>query len=698
MTFAAHAQAPSDDALNREPIDSGIADVELSDEQRYLETLEWAQEIVRFAVRAADHNSDEAAETALMSTSTPEDRRAALNRAARDALDDAEQDALDIAETMFGDEYWTPGALPAESDRFPEESLYWELGAFDLSTVRPIFSQRRFLPEFDPDGKTVCNIHYATRDVFVPEEPFPTWLNGVHATTKVATAAIAFQLEVGEIYSEERIWETAEDLRNPLVYSTVVVLPVSSMDEGCVDVLVVTRDIWSLRAGWDLDYSGGVLRELGIRFVETNLAGLNDTIGLSFLLSQGSWGLGPVWQADWIGGRNLFAQVELSAIFDRETGGFDGTAGILNFRQPIRTVDDSEGWEFSTQHRVATERNYIGRELRTETVADPVTGENFEIQRRWYETYLKSRVTRSWAFGVDNRHILHAGAFMDLVDVDARPMDASVTEGALDEFTQKFLPRQERGLGPLFQYVFFQRKFIERVNYREFERTERYRRGFEARADIRYSEPYVGASDRFLSALALVAFREGFGSDGLIELAALQSVRFQSPITDIRTEGVLRIATPSGLAGRFVDRVFVRRWARNEENEFYELSEQNAVRGLGGDSIEGSNAFVQNLEWRSRAVDIFSIRVGVAVFNDIGASWDPGEAPEWRSSVGFGLRLFAPQFMATVASLDIGFEIGREDNLSLGNWALPVAAPSISIRFGQLFGGATVLTRESLEF
>jgi hypothetical protein len=643
---------------------------------RVIRAVTWAQEIVRFSARAGFQELE----------------------AARDEEDRGQFfDEEAFARMTFGDEYWTPGALPSVSNRFPEDTLYHELGAYDLGTIRPIFARRGFLPDFNPEGKQVCDIHYNTRDIFVPEEDFPTWLNALHKTTRLSTLETIFQYEVGEVYDERKLRETIQDLENEAVYSTVVALPVVSETEGCVELAVITRDIWSLKAGVDFDISGGTLNNLTIRAVETNLAGLNDTIGVFYQMDQGSFQVGPVWLADWIGGNDLFGTIELRAVFDRVEGGIDGTAGLLQFSQPIRTVRDNTGWLISERHRVATERDYEGSQIRTETVTDPESGQDVVLERQWYETDVRTEASRSWAFGLDDRHILNVGGFLDIVEVDPRPNNEDASDAALQRFKERFLPRQERGLGPVLRYRFFQQKYLERINYREFERTERYRGGFEARAELRYSEEFFGASSRFLEALALATYRGGVGKDGLFEVGALQGVRIQGHISDIRTEGVIRLALPSGLAGRFVSRTFGRRWAKNDNNQFFEIASTTAVRGLGGEVIEGSNAFVQNLEWRSRAVEFWTIRLGGAFFGDVGAVWEPGGTPTWRGSVGFGLRIFAPQFMTGVLSLDVGFEVGTDERWEIGNATMPFATPSLSIRFGQLFEGATDLPLETLQ-
>src|SRR5690606_2798928 len=100
---------------------------------------------------------------------------------------------------------------------------------------------------------------YVPRDIFLPEDPFPLWLNAIHSTTRISTLLSATPIQVGQTYSTILIEDAEVELRDPTVYSAVVIVPVMSPASNCVDLYVVTRDLWSLRAAIDPQISGGVL-------------------------------------------------------------------------------------------------------------------------------------------------------------------------------------------------------------------------------------------------------------------------------------------------------------------------------------------------------------------------------------------------------------------------------------------------------
>jgi hypothetical protein len=76
--------------------------------------------------------------------------------------------------------------------------------------------------------------------------------------------------------------------------SVVVVIPVTSAQEGKVDMLVVTRDIWSLRLNTQYTFQQGSLTNLSIALSENNFLGRRSVFAAGFTMDQGAIATGPI--------------------------------------------------------------------------------------------------------------------------------------------------------------------------------------------------------------------------------------------------------------------------------------------------------------------------------------------------------------------------------------------------------------------
>ena len=571
--------------------------------------------------------------------------------------------------------------LPESRDAFPAGSRYAQLGDYEWRVVRPILTERGYTPELAPEGLTICAIHYAPRPIFLPEEPFPLWLNALHVTTRANTVAWAAPVETGQRYTELVANDVELELQNPAVFSMVAALPVESSTAGCVELLVVTRDLWSLRLAFAPQLSGGVLEYLGVSIEETNFLGLNDTIGVDFGLRQGSWELGPRWFADWLGGRDVVVSEEFRVIVNREEGGYEGTANRFELRRPLRSSRQERGWHVVAEHRASVGRVFDGRAINRVTIDDPETGRSWELDERWDDLIVNVEGGYTRSYGLQVKHNVTVGPYATIRGVGARVADPDVPQAVIDELIAERLPRAERSIGLRTSYEFFYNRFFALTNYRDFERAERYRLGLSGFVTVDYSEPGLGATARFLEARGAVSHVQPLGADALVQIAGLSAARLRAPVTDVRFEGLVLVATPRAWAGRWVARAWAQTISRNDANLRTRLNATTGLRGVLGTAVEGSDAWLANVEWRSLPVDVLSVYVGLAAFADIGGAREVDE--DWTSlaSVGVGLRVFVPQGMATVGSIDLAMPVGN------GQWSGRPPSPVLTVRFGQLFDG-----------
>ncbi len=576
-------------------------------------------------------------------------------------------------------------AAHAQELEVPDTSPYARLGELDRAMVDDALQSLGLQPEHAPGDRPICEVRTVQRDIIVPEDPFPLWLNVFHRTTRERTIARALTLAPGDTFDEITYRDAERQLRDPSIYSVVAVVPTVAADPGCVDVLVVTRDVWSLRPTWFIA-TAGVVTNLHLGLVETNLLGLNHQLSAGFDLGIGSWEIGPTFYGQRMFGGDIDVWDSFDLIFDRERGQLEGSRNTLSIASPLRDTTARRGWALTLAHDHRIERRYNAATLRT--FDDPATAEDDAVDQRWRQTdiSMQASVTRAW--GTRFRHLLTGIAGLSLREVEPLPY-AEVDAAVLDAFVDAVLPRAERSIGPGVRWTGYENRHMSVRGYDTWGFAEEVRLGGYVEAQVTTSEPGLGASVRFARPRGQVLYRLRMGSDGFVSASLSQSVRIGGDdgvdVTDAVTTGLVNLVTPSVLAGRVVVRGLARRVSENDDNVLSLLGADAGLRGYVAGALQGENVAMTNVEWRSAYVTILSTYVGMAVFTDGAAAWAEDGEPQWYPSMGVGLRWVIPQVGTQVRALDVGFPLRDGQDLRLFGRQTSIPRPVVSITLGQAF-------------
>lgn len=600
------------------------------------------------------------------------------------------QDRPSVPNLMPAEVPTPPDFLSMETTRaFPHHSPYRSLGEYDWRLTKRVLAEQNATPAHDAEGVMICEIHYFPYDIFLPDEPFPLFLNKMHATTREDVLRRRASIEPGDTYSVLRAEDVRDQIWDTEVYSTVVAVPVEHPEKACVDLYVISRDLWSLRIGFKPEITGGILEKLELSIVETNFLGVNDSLGVGFRLDQGAWEIGPIWSTTWPGGANIDIEETFRLVFDREFGGYDGVRNALRVERPLRSSWDRDAWFIDTNIKSAKKRVFDGRRIHTVDYVDTNTGDHYTVDERWHELRFEAEGGYVRAWGLRYKTLVTAGAFIDLRQVRAEPMDSSIPSEVLEQFRVDRLPRAERAMGPLFRWEWYSNRYFHLTNYERFEVSESYKKGIHLLAEVRYSDPAFGADVRFIDGTLGARYVAPMGDDAFVDMATIGRIRWgANGFVDRRLEFSTRLVMPSGPLGRFVARGWARLLREDDANERFRIGAAEGLRGERGHVAEGRNAWIANLEWRSKPVEVLSTFLGFATFVDIGSAWERYERPRTYASVGAGLRFMAPQAMAFPVAIDIAFPVGHNA------WKGGLPSPVISLRFGQLFEPVSNFTLE----
>ncbi len=570
------------------------------------------------------------------------------------------------------------------------------LSSLERQSVTRAIAKRGYTVEASPWGKRIGKIHVYNEDVFAEKFGLLEFFNHFHVTTKESAVAAEVVIGEGELWDQERVNETARRLRDPLWTSVVVVIPVASADAGKVDMLVVTRDIWSLRLNTQYTFQQGSLTNLSVALSENNFLGSRSVFAAGFSMDQGAIATGPIFldknllglrldfraRFDFILNRqNLQEELGLSegppTISERDKPGFnrEGTQSSFSLSKPLFSLASTWGVGLSFSHRYAIDRRFRGLGLlpvdcSTGTCVFPLDGNGrFQSQldlarsaldagligvqyemRRWDVT---ASTVRQW--GTDIKHQLSIGYSVD--NTDPRPL-ASFPGNAVERaaFIRDVLPRNEATSTPFVSYGFFIPKFKTFRNISTFELAEDARLG--PAVDVSYSAglKLLGSDFNFQRGGWSAAWGFPWCRDGLVRPSVSMSTRIQnvdgggtSFIDNTATLGI-RVVTPTYKWARLVgETTIATRW-NDIGNRFFSIGSDNGLRGFLINEFSGTRTgdrlIRTQLELRTVPRPLWVIRYGGVLFYEVGGVGDTfaGNAKiQLHHDVGVGFRMLIPQ-------------------------------------------------------
>ena len=153
--------------------------------------------------------------------------------------------------------------------------------------------------------------------------------------TRVEVVRAELLLREGDLFDAQLVEENELHLIGAGFASVVVIVPLKTEREDTVDLLVVTRDLWSLRLSSDFETAGSVINYALLSLTDTNLLGYNKTIQASFLLRQRNLDIGArYFDRNLLGKRFVLDWSQGVVISREEEGGMEGHYGASDSAVP----------------------------------------------------------------------------------------------------------------------------------------------------------------------------------------------------------------------------------------------------------------------------------------------------------------------------------------------------------------------------
>jgi outer membrane protein assembly factor BamA len=489
-------------------------------------------------------------------------------------------------------------------------------------------------------GAVIGDIQVDTQDIFDLDDPRENNVlyraaNRLHVTTKPWYIRRLLLFKSGDRVSRSIIEETRRVIRGSASVYDVSIRPIR-YENGVVDILVRTRDTWTLQPSVKLSRAGGVTTG-GFSIKEDNLAGTGTKVGVARSKD-----------VDRTGTSLQFAHEHLFDGWTRiaaERSSFtDGSANALSVTRPFYSLDTPWAAGASASNFQRTDSIFRNGQQVGKFRHDNTAGEIFG----------------GWSPGRVGQWTQRTSLGVSYSD------DAYAVDPTLPPPTS--IPADRTLAAPFVRHELIEDDFLEVQNRDQIRRPEYLAMGFHSLVQVGRSLAALGATDQ--PWLVSGSLSKGFRAfdDGQILTALSFSGQYGSQVGDVRSGGTsVRYFQPQRgsftlyLAGS-LDAVK----PASSADELL-LGGDNGLRGYPLRYQSGTRRAIFTAEERYYT-DWFPFRlfrVGWAVYTDLGRAWG-GESvnatPGWLADVGFGLRIANSRAsFGNVAHIDLAFPLHRTD-------------------------------------
>lgn len=596
-------------------------------------------------------------------------------------LASAKTDAIPSAKPLKEDQAKRRAAHPSSSPiAYGDEVSHREL------------KKRGWVIHPKPEGKRVGAIHVINLPVFLADERFSsitTPLNYLHVTTQESLIRRESRVKLQAPWSLGDALETERNLRGLGVFTSARVYPVyphdtdpSSTSEGRppnaerLDVVIITRDLWSLRLENSFSYNGGVLNQLNLSLSERNFLGRRILLSgvsafnpftMTYGLTTSHRRFGP----------DLSASVGVSGTWNRATSKREGERLEFGISRPLYNLD--QAWSFGLSGGLGSARARITQGDQVVTDDDPSTEAVEAIPIEWDLAVwsVGASAIRQWR-GEYQKSISFGVSASDSV----RTIDSQVSETLRERWRSNYLPPDRFQVGPSVSFSWYRREYIALTDISTYGTREDLRIG----PTFSTSHQLSLIGDQAYIPSASLGYTHRVLQRGFFSVSVSASARIEDPERIVnRSLGLgARWAIPlrshSAHLGYLVGRGSLSdRW-NDVSNVMASLGGDLGLRGYpnGAFTATGGGSTKGNFEYRSPPLKWSFVHLGAVTFYDGGSVHQTLSDFKWRQSAGGGVRFLFPQLNRSVFRLDLA--------APLSDYPVGLSRPGVVLSFGSAQG------------
>ncbi len=524
-------------------------------------------------------------------------------------------------------------------------SLTGTYSAYEEGAIRAAEARLGRRRDPSPEGKTIERIDFVRLDPIEPRDPLPVALDVLHSTSREHVVRRNLLVAEGQPWRGVLVDESARNLRKLRQLSVVVCVPVTGSTPDRVQLLVITKDVWSLYVDFDLAMTSGGLESLTLEPKETNIAGLHHAALARFVLEPRTMTLGATYEIPRVEGRWLSVAVDANAVVNRDDGAIEGGYGSAKVQRPLFSSRTDWAWSTGTTFANRVRRRYVNAEVASFTPPDGGT----PIPWSWRERSVvqNGKLTRSFGWAAKNDLSFGFSASHTQYMVDSPAAAASAFRAAA-------VPIGEDRVGPFVEWHAYRSDFLRTYDLAGLALQEDHRLGHDVQVRLYPVVGALGSTHDVLGAYAGASYGVALG-DGLARGAVETTIEVQDrEVRDGSVKGSFTIATPRFAHGRLLFAATALNRFANYLNAQSFLGGESLLRGYPTRYAVGKDLVTSNVEYRTASVDLAAVQVGAAAFYDVGDAFSGFDRIRPKQSVGGGLRIVFPQIDRSVLRLDVG--------------------------------------------
>jgi len=533
----------------------------------------------------------------------------------------------------------------------------------------------------NPEGKIVDQILVSSENIVAPTDPYPKILNAVHVKTREGVIKREILLQPGDRFDAEVAAESERNLRKLFILAVARVIPVKSPTPGHVDIVVVTKDLWSIRLNTQFNTVGSLVQLLHIMPTEQNFLGMNQQLSLDFLMKLDTISLGEVFTDNRLFGSRLGLTESAAIILNRDTGKSEGSRGGITFGQPLYSLATERAFLINGSWDIERTRIYRGADV-WQLPFDEATGTTVPYIYDSKDVEGSASYTLSYGRRFKTNISFGFGAYTRRFTA---PLDLGLTDDQRAFLTANYLPLSEDAIYVETVLQLYRADFVVLQNIASFGLSEDYQLGPSLLFVVRYAEPVFFSNSRYLEAGTSLRYRF-YKQDDLFTatLAARGRVlpdgslpNQPSAFVNRRVAAEVVNYSPTIGPGRFAMRGLVDVLGQDLNKGRFLLGGGNGLRGAAPESLTGTKRLLLNFEYRTKPLEFHTLHIGGVLFWDAGRLWGSGAPSPFVHTVGIGFRGLLPQFDIATLRIDFGIVLRGSD----------VVGPSSSLdRFSASFG------------
>jgi hypothetical protein len=585
--------------------------------------------------------------------------------------------SLALPLTAAGQVALSPPAAPAP------ETTKFKYSPYEQATIADALKSLGLVRASEPEGRVVESVRTVRLEVIEERDPAPRFLNVFHSLTRSYVVERELLLGPGDVYRQTLADESQRKLSSISQLSLVLVVAAEGSAPDRVRLVVITKDVWSLRLNWNIALTGTGLEGLSVNPSETNLLGTHQAVGLQINWLPESYSLGAQYEVPRLLGTHATVFASAGLTFNSSTGAREGSYGDVELGYPLWSSRTGWSWGGGVTWLTEVTRRYSDGRVAA-FVLGPETSCAQPSPLCVPDAYLTD-VTEASAF------VTRSFGWVAKLDVslgfDARtsrfrlPDLSAFDPATVEAYRRSRLPASDDRVGPYLQIRAYPTNFLRVLDLESLALQEDYRIGPEAYLRVYPVLRSLGSTRDFLGFSAGASQTIPVG-DGLIR-AGLEGIAEVEggprEVSDGSLQATLRVASPRWPFGRAVlDAAFLDRYA-NHLNRLTSLGGDSRLRGYPSQVLIGPKVLTGNAELRSRPWQLFeSLQLGGVVFYDAGDTFSGWRDLRLRHAVGLGARILFPQLDRVVFRADVGFPLARD----IPGGVSPV---TFFVTFGQAF-------------